>query len=317
MRKIYSVLISLFVILQSASAQYFKHLDCSVTAGTTGIGLDVASPIPLQIGKDECLQLRAGFAFMPHFNRTMNFGIQAYDAENGLLTTKFDKMAELMHSFTGYNVKDNVDMVGHPTYYNFKLLVDAFPLHDKRWHFTAGFYIGNSVIAKAENSIEDMTSLLSVGMYNRIYDFVRNEMYYDEPIYGDFYLDPEVGDMLRDKMMNYGRMGLHMGDYKDGTPYMLEPDANGMVKAKIKVNRFKPYIGFGYGDVLKGDKKYRISFDCGLMFWGGTPRVVTHDGTDLAHDVENVRGKVGDYVDVAKAFKVFPVLNLCISRRLF
>ena len=53
------------------------------------------------------------------------------------------------------------------------------------------------------------------------------------------------------------------------------------------------------------------------MFWGGTPKVVTHDGTDLVNDVDNVRGKVGDYVEIIKKFKVFPVLNLRITRRLF
>ena len=41
------------------------------------------------------------------------------------------------------------------------------------------------------------------------------------------------------------------------------------------------------------------------MFWGGTPEVVTHDGTDLAKDVENIGGKVGDYVRFVKSLKVY------------
>ena len=50
------------------------------------------------------------------------------------------------------------------------------------------------------------------------------------------------------------------------------------------------------------------------MFWGGTPRVDCY-GTDLVK--MNVKGKVGDYVKFFEALKVFPVINLRISRRLF
>ena len=53
------------------------------------------------------------------------------------------------------------------------------------------------------------------------------------------------------------------------------------------------------------------------MFWGGTPEVVTHDGTDLAKDVENIGGKVGDYVSLVESLKVYPVLKLSISYRIF
>jgi hypothetical protein len=91
-----------------------------------------------------------------------------------------------------------------------------------------------------------------------------------------------------------------------------------MCKAEMKVNSFKPYLGFGYGgNLIKGNDRCKISFDCGALFWGGTPSIKTHDGTDLTKDVENIRGKVGDYVDLAKKIKVFPVLNLRVAYRLF
>ena len=71
------------------------------------------------------------------------------------------------------------------------------------------------------------------------------------------------------------------------------------------------------GRLLKNDDRYNISFDAGLMFWGGTPDIITHDGTNLSKDVINIGGKVGDYVDLIKGVKAFPVLNLRITRRLF
>ena len=149
-------------------------------------------------------------------------------------------------------------------------------------------------------------------------------------------------------------MKVQLGEYKDtGEPCYVEPNEDNMMIAKVKVNNFRPYLGFGYGGrLLKNDDRYRISFDAGVMFWGGTPKMLvtaTHyagfdDGiemvevipgvfeekqvrqaqeiyikreVDLAKDVCNIKGKVGDYVDVLKAFKVYPVINVRISRRLW
>ena len=91
-----------------------------------------------------------------------------------------------------------------------------------------------------------------------------------------------------------------------------------MVKADMKVNAFKPYIGVGYdGRLLKNEDKLYVGFDAGIMFWGGTPQLKTHDGTDLIHDVEGIPGKVGDYVSTMEKFKVFPLINAKITYKLF
>ena len=47
----------------------FQHLDLSVTAGTTGIGIEASSPI------GEYFQLRAGYDFMPRFTAKMKFDV--------------------------------------------------------------------------------------------------------------------------------------------------------------------------------------------------------------------------------------------------
>ena len=60
-----------------------------------------------------------------------------------------------------------------------------------------------------------------------------------------------------------------------------------------------------------------MEFDAGMLFWGGSPRIMTHDGVDLARDVRDVGGKVGRYVNFMKAIKVYPVLNLRIFFRMF
>lgn len=293
----------------------FKHLDLSVDVGSVGVGLNVSMPV------GDYVRLRAGFDVMPKFQHNMSFGVQVGDPSQQSESesrSKFERLATMLESLTGYRVDDHVDMVGEPTFNNFKLLVDVMPFRNKHWHFTAGFYWGSSRVAKARNTMEDMTSLMAMAIYNNMYDRIAS----GEGIVLDLgnmqipmFNDPE----MEDKILGYGRMGVHVGDRRaDGTPYMMEPDGSNMVRAKIKVNPFRPYVGVGYGGrLLKGCDDYRISFDCGMMMWGGTPKILTHDGTDLVRDVMNIRGKVGDYVRLIKGVKVYPVLQLQVSRRLF
>jgi len=284
--------------------QVFSHLDLGLTLGTTGIGFDLATPL------GEYVQIRTGFEFMPRFTKSLHFDIQSFSDDGSLIDTQFDNLSDRLESFTGYKADSQVKMNGKPTLWNFKLLFDVFPFRNKHWHLTAGFHWGPSQIAEAINDLEDAPTLVAVNIYNNIYEKVSE----GENVFGDFDVDPD----LRRKIKRSGRMGIHVGDYDDGTPYLMEPDENCTVSAKVTVNSFKPYLGFGYGGKLfKNDNRYQVSFDAGLMFWGGEPAITTHDGTNLSKDVSNISGKVGDYVDFISGIKVFPVLNLRITRRLF
>ena len=255
---------------------------------------------------------------------------------------------------TGYSVDNQITMQGKPTMWNWKVLVDVYPFKEnKHWHVTAGFYLGPGHIAEAENIMADMPSLMAVGIYNNMYDKVAASPVINDP---DYFWDHNAAEILNDisllkalgwsspesleqfgfdpddnpvknlyeRIYNYGKMSIHMGDYveRDANgnvrPYRMKPDGNSMVSARIRVNRFKPYLGFGYGGrLLKNNDDYKVSFDCGLLFWGGKPSIITHEGVDLAKDVENIGGKVGRYVDFFGKFTVYPVLNLRISKRIF
>jgi hypothetical protein len=322
MKRISLLLISMSVVF-SVDAQnknylkeynVFQHLDASVTLGTTGIGFDVSSPV------GDYVNLRAGFDFMPHFHHNMNFGVQVGETND---KSKFNKLATYLEELTGYKVNDHVKMIGLPTYNNVKFLVDVFPFkQNKCWHVTAGFYLGPSKIAEAYNSTEDMPSLLAVGIYNHIYPKAINE----EPfitvtmdgVQQGWPDDPEIQEKLHKKFAGYGRMGMHVGNYDDGSAYLMEPGEDGMVRASMKVNAFKPYLGVGYGGrLLKNNDKFHVAVDLGALFWGGSPSIVTHEGVNLTKDVSNISGKVGDYVSLAKTFKVFPVLDVRLIYNIF
>lgn len=331
MKKIYSILLAI-LLASTAQAQQapatsavkaFGHLDLSLTLGSTGIGFDIEAPL------SNLFSVRTGFDFMPRFEHSMHFDIQSFDDKGNLLESKFERMSSLMTQLTGYRVDGDIEMTGKPTMWNFKLMVDVHPFRNKHWYITGGFFWGPKQIAEAYNITEDAPSLFAMGMFNHIYDVSYQDyvLMNPTPIYDDEYLDP----LIEQRVVKNGRMGVRVGNYahdvvdqfgnvvhRAGEPYRMVPDANSMVRANAYVNNFKPYIGFGYkGRLLKGDDRYHIGFDCGVMFWGGEPDIITHDGTNLSKDIENMNGNVGRYTDILTAFKAYPVINLRISRRIF
>lgn len=325
--------LSMASMAAEAQQQIFNHLDFGITLGTTGIGVDLATPVT------EWARLRTGFSYMPRMEVPMTFGVQVGD-DPETSQSKFDKLSGLLSSFTNYEAKSEVEMIGRPNFWNWNVMVDVFPLkHNRHWHVTAGFSLGPSKVAEAYNRTESMPSLMAVGIYNNMYDKLHGKTIrelaqvklFEVPGLEDFGTDLNMLKALQEKFDQYGRMGIHMGNYKKniedeegniihakGDPYIMEPNEDSMVRAEMKVNSFKPYLGIGYDGLLnKKNKDLTVGFDAGIMLWGGTPSLTTHDGTDMIHDVDNIPGKVGDYVSAIEKFKVFPLINLRIAYKLF
>lgn len=289
----------------------FDHLNLGVSVGTIGINLDAELPI------SRTVSVRAGVSMMPKFNVPLHFSMMTY--ANGVVSDgNFEKAKEMLEDFTGFTVNRNVTMNCKPNMYSFNVLCDVYPFHKKNWRFTTGFYIGPRKIGSSINAMREMPTLVSVGIYNSMHDYVLETDFIETPIHGDYYLDPETAAKLKEKFTEYGRMGIHVGDFVDSDkPYMMEPDHDGTVSAEALVNIFRPYLGFGYSGDIDKAKRMKLSFDCGAMFWGGHPKVVTHEGVDLTRDVHNITGRVGDYVKVIKKLKVYPMLSVRLSYNLF
>lgn len=332
---------------QKLSLDSFKNFDVSLSAGTTGIGVDVSA----QYG--DYLRARMGCTFMPKFHYTTAFGMDMEDnSTDAISEDRFEKMSDMLEEMTGFRVDNSVDMRATPKINNFRFLIDVMPFRNKDFYVTAGFYAGPSTIAKAVNTTEEAPTLTAVCMFNNMYNKIEKYIYegtYGTNSNGEEYTSLFMGvelapNQYEDILERYGRVTIPLGYYTnpDGSPvmvpaidkfgdpildengdqvmqrkqYRMFPDKNGMVKVDMLVNKFRPYIGAGYKHHLDNEKKWHISADAGLMLWG-SPKLVTHEGVDLIHDVKGVSGKVGDYVDLARAMNVFPVLNVNLSYRLF
>lgn len=304
----------------------FNHLEIAANVGTTGFGLEIASPMT------KWTKLRVGFDWMPRFIVPMNFSLDSYIGNE--INEKFDRIQDLMYRLSGMKIDQIVEMESKPTLTDFRLLVDVYPFRNNHhWHFTAGFFYGGSIVGKSLNKITEMPSLLALNMYDRLYTAITSDDFYDKAVYDPDFLanltgiaslkgstiDRRVVDELQNKMESLGKLGVHVGDYgldEDGVPipYMMMPDEDGTVSATAKVNKFRPYLGFGYGGALSADGKWEACVDAGVQFWGGVPKVTTHDGTVL-NDLIDLRGKVGTYMDMMKCLPVYPTIDFRISYR--
>lgn len=299
----------------------FNTIELAANLGTTGLGLEVASPMT------KWTKLRVGFDWMPRFTVPMSFSLNSY--VDGKINQKFDRIQEMMYNLSGLTIDEEINMQSKATMTTFRMLIDVYPIkNNNHWHFTAGFFLGGENVGKSVNAITEMPSLLALNIYDRLYNGITSEDFYDNAINDEnfladltgltalqgTYLDPRVVEQLQEKMESLGKLGVHVGDYKDGTPYMMMPDKDGTVSAKAKVNKFRPYLGFGYGGDLDSTGKLQVSFDAGVQFWGGAPKVITHDGT-LLNNLVDLRGKVGTYMDIMKGIPVYPTIDFRISYR--
>lgn len=341
MKRFFVPLLALALGMTSAGAQTtpFTRMEGGLVAGSAGMGLELTAPLA------DFVQLRAGYTFVPTFEVPMSVTIPGadaaptYDDEGELIPSTFDRLSGLLQDMTGCEVDDQFTAVATPSFRNFRLLADFYPIsYNRHWHVTAGFLWGTRTIGTLVNAPEEAPFVVAMNAYNRMYDKAVN----DDPLisYGDFDL---YNLTLNQKLLDHGRIGAEMGKrVGDGTPFVLEPDEQGTVRATMQVNAFKPYLGAGYeGYLSRRSQDWIFSVELGALFWGGAPRVLTTDrirtlaekedeygflyteweyGTstiDLTRDVCDVPGRPGQLLALTNRFKAYPVLEFRISRRLF
>ncbi|MCD8290585.1 MAG: hypothetical protein LUC91_03680 [Prevotella sp.] len=154
--------ISLSVNAQKEDKNIFDHLAVGITAGTPGIGVDVATPVTNYV------QLRAGFAIFP--------------------TIKVNTHMNLNRSgnINGYEIPSSIDVQGKTGFTNGKFLVDVFPFKHCAFHVTAGAYFGSTEIVKAYNKEPGALSVVN--------DYNNSEYGIQNPIglqLGDYFLTPD------------------------------------------------------------------------------------------------------------------------------
>ena len=103
-RIILSFALGLFVFLSNAQTSFFdtlqddynmfSHLDVSLTGGSDGLGLDLATPL------GDYLQFRTGFAIMPYFEKSLTYSVGI--GEGGMISQeRYNQFNDVFQQVTG------------------------------------------------------------------------------------------------------------------------------------------------------------------------------------------------------------------------
>ncbi len=285
---------------------WFNHIDVAFTAGTSGLGFDLATPM------SGWARLRMGGTFRPQSHYSAN--IEAEIAEGlpqEVQEQRFDKLSGLMKAFMNVAPERNIEMEGTMKMNNFKMLVDIFPIKRHRnFRVTAGFYYGNGTLIAGRNTDLDVNTLSAISTYNMMYTKALDGEFLDMSELG-IHIDGEIKQAVIDKLKGWGEIpaqngvtayaehgiSLPMGTYahdiiaqqdiydrkgnlmhKKGEvvrqaneTVRLTPDNMDMINMDVRVNKFKPYIGMGYECAITKDKRTKVALDAGIIFWGGKP----------------------------------------------
>ena len=104
--------------------------------------------------------------------------------------------------------------------------------------------------------------------------------------------------------------GILIGDY------IVEFDQDGIAKATIKVNKFRPYVGIGFGRSVPR-KRIGVSGDLGVMFWGKPKLYEKQTGMDLEVTKSDLGSDSDKYFDIMSKITVYPALTIRICGRIF
>ena len=285
----------------------FQHLDVALSMGTSGIGIEVASPIC------KYAQVRMGYEIMPHFKKHKDNDVlvggqtsHQYDKIGNRKETNYDKARDMMYREAGLDMYDHVNFTGRFTMQNFKFLVDVFPLEDnKKLHFTVGFYWGPSEIADYKNDSGYDGTVACITAYNTRY----------------------ANAAASDEIKQYGPAGVNGGIFKNdikdasgnvihkaGSNYLLTGGDKGTINVAVKTNSIKPYLGVGYASIFtkkRPDIKWAVTG--GVMFWGGTPSMYTADGINMTKDLKY---EGWGTVSLISKLKVYPTIGFRVIKNI-
>lgn len=200
----------------------------------------------------------------------------------------FQKKFHLLLQNEESSLEAYYDMTAKLTMGNAKLLADIYPFkYNKSWHITVGFYYGPSQVAKLESSSESANTYAGEVGYVQLGKFTHD-------------------------------IDLNGVSYSKGDDYHMKPADDGPILIKTCTNALKPYLGFGYGGRLFPSRyDWKVSVECGAMFWGGKPSQNVHDGINLCKDVDDYPSNIDTYIKWCNYLLVYPVLSVRISKMLF
>ena len=288
---------------------YFNHIDGAFTAGTTGLGIDLAFPLK------DWGRLRIGGVWKPRGHYSDTYVVHMDNPE-----AYWGQFSALVSTFVGVKPEKYIEMEGKSSMNHFKMLVDLFPIKNHRnFHVTIGFFWGTSNYVTATSTPISGNTIAAIKTFNTLRQKAINNEDIDLSFIGINTKSEnlqEIREKLYRKIIEIGEVGIPLGERTDenGETHVVNATINDkdVIEVKAEVNSFKPYIGAGYEIPITKDKRTMIGIDAGILIWGGKPKVKAFEG------LSNVAGNnTAGYLRSADKYPVYPEASIRISQRIW
>ena len=198
-------------------------------------------------------------------------------------------LGEIDAETNSYNKPEmnDIDVQGKLSNTTGHFLFDIFPItHLSSFHVTVGGYFGGNSLIRAYNT-SGQDQLKDIYEYN-------NRL-------GQYAHVPE----------SEGKIGAELGDY------FIQPNKNGNVEASIKVWKFRPYVGLGFGRIVP-NSRINCLFDLGVQFWGN-PGVWNDTAEPHPEQLTDsgMKGSDGGIIKTISKISVYPVLSIKLVGKIF
>jgi hypothetical protein len=295
--------------LKQSDNGYFNHIDGAFTAGTTGLGFDLAFPLK------DWARLRIGGVWKPRGHYSDTYVVHMDNPE-----AYWGQFSALVSTFVGVKPEKYIEMEGKSSMNHFKMLVDLFPIKNHRnFHITIGFFWGTSNYVTATSTPISGNTIAAIKTFNTLRQKAINNEDIDLSFIGINTKSEnlqEIREKLYRKIIEIGEVGIPLGERTDenGETHVVNATINDkdVIEVKAEVNSFKPYIGAGYEIPITKDKRTMIGIDAGILIWGGKPKVKAFEG------LSNVAGNnTAGYLRSADKYPVYPEASIRISQRIW
>jgi len=304
------VAMSMALAATTANAQFdlTPNIGVGVSAGiVTGIGIDAS------ITMTDFLGARVGYNFVPKGLLEFKKDIDITEVSGKL--TSDPNYKTWLNNNSQYLLPGETDIPNHITLKSkgdlntWHVLFDVYPLGAvNSFHVTLGAYFGSDDIFSVHNS--DEGRFMIVNAFNKAVEGATPANGY----VGNFNTGVDV-PVAVDPSGKYHVNGIKQIGIKYGDD-LLMPDAQGNASASIRVKKFRPYLGVGFGRAVPKNR-VGVQFDLGCQFWGKPEVHFNGANGDEKIDGDKLKGGVGDAIDLIGGFSVCPVLKLRIVGKIF
>lgn len=310
MKKLISLIVISLIATSAVFAQKaFKQLGVSFEAGTTGLGFNVSYPLVT-----DRLIVSAGYNF-PSFSYSKNINVGNKYVNNYIapvsdavkLYKEVAKDFDIEYDPFTYDVEKIDDLSAKVNakvdFGNFKLTLQYYPAASN-FYLTAGVFISNGTFGTLTGDIDQRAWQLYENAITANNEIGKLPEFILKDLRDHLHIDLPVKEIEEAITFNIGEQS-----------FRIRPEDKGHIDAELKVNKVKPYVGFGFGNAIPQQHRCGFQMEVGA-YYQGKPMLVSRQ--EIPYDIEAIWQKdLADAKDIVQKFTWYPQITFRFTGRIF